>query len=122
MSTYNPSAEKQIWVYIAGPYTKPDPVANTHRALKFATSIRKQNVIPFVPHMTLLWQAVTPQPYDFWLKIGLDYLKRCDALYRLSGESEGSDKEEKFAHQHGIPVFHDLKDFWDWVRRELYGR
>lgn len=42
-------------VYIAGPYTNPDPVANTHNAIKIADQLYVDGVcVPIIPHLTLL--------------------------------------------------------------------
>ncbi len=91
-------------VYIAGPYSDPDPVANTHEAIKIANSI-EDVCTPFIPHLTLLWHLITPKPYPKWLALDMAYLARFDALYRFGGASGGADKEVDFAREHGIRVF-----------------
>lgn len=38
-------------VYVAGPITIPEPMANTHRAIKVAPELLDSGlVVPFVPH------------------------------------------------------------------------
>ena len=36
-------------VYIAGPYTKPDPVKNTHRMIQIADRLMDLGVVPGTP-------------------------------------------------------------------------
>ena len=103
-------------VYIAGPYSKPDPVENTHEAVRVATALLDDGrCAPVVPHTTLLWHLITPRPYDTWLALDLDVLARCDVLLRLPGESSGADGEVEFARAHGIPVAFDVAYLLDWV-------
>jgi hypothetical protein len=91
------------WLYVAGPYAHPDPVLNTHRTIRVATAIREHTeYVPFVPHLTMLWHAVTPRPVEWWYAIDLEHLSRCDFLLRLPGESSGADREMAFAAKRGI--------------------
>jgi Domain of unknown function (DUF4406) len=110
-----PYAERPL-VYIAGPYTHPDPVENTHRTIRFATKLIDEGLVtPVVPHLTLLWHLVVPRPLEFWYEYDIATLARCDALYRLPGESHGADREVEFAREKGIPVFTDLDALHGWV-------
>jgi len=42
------------------------------------------------------------------MKQGSSWLNVCDGLYRMSGDSPGSDVEVSQAKENGIPVFHDF--------------
>lgn len=95
------------WVYVAGPYTKPDPVHNTAKAVKMGTFLRQQGFIPIVPHLTMFWDYIDPAPYEEWLIYDLHLIDRCDVLLRLPGESSGADKEVEYALNHGMQVYHD---------------
>jgi hypothetical protein len=100
-------------VYIAGPYTNPDPVENTHTIVLFATGlVEAGRVTPIVPHLSLLWHLVTPRPIDFWYAYDLEVLARCDYLLRVGGASTGADAEVKEAHRLGIPVVHDVGELY----------
>ena len=105
-------------VYIAGPYSMPDPVLNTRSALLLASELYASNeghVVPLVPHLTLLWNLVKPEPLDFWYAYDLHLVRRCDALFRISGESTGATDEVREAHRLGIPVFTDTAALEDWA-------
>lgn len=95
-------------VYIAGPYTNPDPVENVHNTCKFATELMQMTPlwVPFVPHLTMLWHAITPMPYETWLDVDLAHMANCDAVIRLPGASSGADAEIAYARTIILPVFH----------------
>ena len=103
-------------VYVAAPYTRPDPVENTHRLIKAVDGmIDDGHVTPVAPHLTLLWHLVSPRPLDFWYSYDLATLARCDALLRLPGESTGADREVAFALDQAMPVFYDHVDLCEWA-------
>lgn len=105
-------------VYIAGPYTKPDPVENTRRAIEVGEAIEHNLVTNvFIPHLSLLWHIVSPAPIERWYERDHAVLARCDALYRMEGESLGADMEVEFARERGIWVFTDMAEMELWRRR-----
>lgn len=98
-------------IYIAGPYSKPDPVENTHRAIKAGDAVWAAGGCPVIPHLSMLWHAVSPAPYGTWLERDLGLLHRCDGLLRLPGESAGADGEVEFARLH-------CREFFTWAVME----
>jgi len=101
-------------IYISGPYTKPDPVENTHKAIQIAEEIIRLGCTPYIPHLNLLWHLVYPHPIDFWYEMDIDILPRCDAVLRLSGDSRGADTEILLAQQLSIPIFYFLDELKSW--------
>lgn len=93
-------------VYIAGPYTHPDPIENTHRAAKVGMAIYEHtdDLVPMVPHLSLLWHMVCPRPPQFWYDIDLDQMEHCQAITRLPGASSGADIEMERAAELGLEV------------------
>jgi len=104
-------------IYIAGPYTKPDPVLNTRHAVVAAERIEALGTDVFIPHLSLLWHLVSPAPYERWCERDNAVLDRCDALFRIPGESVGADAEEERARRLGMPVFSvgDHKAMARWI-------
>lgn len=97
-------------VYIAGPYTHPDPVTNTQAAIHAANRMHAGGAMtPLVPHLSMLWHMATPRPVEHWYAYDLELLDHCDALLRIPGESSGADLEVEHAHQQGIPVFYSQR-------------
>lgn len=103
-------------VYVAGPYTNPDPVENTHNAIKAADDLYVRGVcVPIIPHLSLLWHMVRPHTdVNFWYDYDILIMLRCDAVLRLPGVSSGADREVEIAVAHNIPVFDRDDELVDW--------
>lgn len=80
-------------VYVAGPYTNPDPVWNTHTTVIEAEKIEALGCDIVIPHLSLLWHAISPAPLERWYQRDLAVMHRCDAVVRLRGASTGADAE-----------------------------
>ena len=91
-------------IYIAGPYTFPDPVENTRTACRAGDAVWAAGGCPVVPHLSMLWHVFSPADYQTWLDRDLGLLARCDAVLRLPGESAGADLECAYAREHETPV------------------
>ncbi len=91
-------------IYLAGPFTEPDPVENAHRMLQIADAILEAGFTPLIPHLTLAWHLVSPKPYATWLAYDRHLLARCDVLLRVPGYSHGATQECTFADELAIPV------------------
>jgi nucleoside 2-deoxyribosyltransferase len=101
-------------VYVAGPYTHPDPVVNTRNAILAGDELAQCGHIPWIPHLNIQWHMVCPHEPDFWYQYDLFWLDSCDAVLRLSGESTGADREVAFAKAKGIPVFSSVGQFLNY--------
>lgn len=97
-----------IRVYIAGQYTVGDPVVNVRRAMDAATTLLERGYAPYLPHLTMFWHLVSPQPYETWMNLDIEWVRACDALLRLPGESPGADREVFAAKAAGIPVYYSI--------------
>jgi hypothetical protein len=117
---------EQPLVYISGPYSHPDPIANTRKMIKIADALFRLHVTPLVPHFTLFWHLVRPRSYQFWLEYDLQLLSRADVVLRVPGRSEGADAEIAHARQLRIPVLHPgsgrIQDCVSAVRDWILGR
>lgn len=91
--------------YVAGPYTKPDPVINVRRAVQVGDILTKAGAAVIVPHLSMLWHLISPKPIDCWYAQDLDLLAHCSMLVRIPGESTGADLEVEFAEATGIKVY-----------------
>lgn len=102
-------------IYVAGPYTKGDVAVNVTTAVRAADSVLRAGHIPFVPHLTHFWHLLEPHDYETWLAYDFEWLRQCDAMIRLPGESVGADREETEARRLGMPVL-TLEAFLEHVR------
>ena len=95
----------KTYVYIAGPYTRGDCVQNVRRAILVADRLATQGFVPFIPHLSHFWHFLCPHEIQFWYDLDLAWLRKCDCLLRLSGDSMGANLEVTVAREHGIPVY-----------------
>ena len=102
-------------VYIAGPYTKGDPVWNTKAAILAGEMVVEVGHTPYIPHLNLLWHFATPHSPEFWYNYDLEWLILCDCLIRLKGESPGANREVAYAKERGIPVY-TMSEFYDIIK------
>ena len=91
-------------IYIAGPYTEPDPVLNVRRACEAADRVLAAGGLPYVPHLSHLWHLIKPKSYEEWVAIDLAMLAHCDGFWRLSGASPGAEREEREAQKLGLGI------------------
>lgn len=95
-----------IRVYIAGPYTKGNVNENVREAVLAADELVALGYLPFVPHLYHLWDLMQPHPYEHWMMLDMGWLRTCDVLLRLPGESSGADREVAEMRRLGRPVVH----------------
>ncbi len=89
---------------------------NVRRAVEAAEQVRGLGMVPFVPHLTALWQMMSPHAeYDYWLPMDLAWLDRCDAVLRLPGWSKGADMEMAYALRIGKPVVDSIQELLNWA-------
>ena len=98
------------YIYIAGPYSKGDPVVNTANVIKAADILAIAGYIPFIPHLTLFWHFLNPHDIDFWYKYDMAWLAKCDYLLRLPGESPGADNEVYWAKKLGMLIYYSVEE------------
>lgn len=100
-------------VYIASPYTKGGLEANVRRQIETADQLRKLGHLPYAPLLDHYWHVACPHPYEYWMQMSLEWLRKADAVVRLPGESAGADAEVAEALRLGIPVYLGIEAFVD---------
>lgn len=115
------TVDRRPRVYIAGPY-RSDPLRGTANAIEAGDDLARLGVIPFVPHLSIVWDAWRPNPERFYLDFDLDWLAACDALYRLPGSSAGADAEVCRMLELGRPVFFRVGELVRWADAWRAGR
>lgn len=107
-------------VYVAGPYTKPDPVLNTKAAILLGHQLLDRGYAPLIPHLTHYMEAVRSRPYEDWMQMDFEWVKAADAVLRMPGESSGADREVTLAKSLSIPVFYSLEELKNDWRNHVY--
>ena len=105
-------------VYVAGPYTKGDVAMNVKLAIEAGNNLRALGHVPFIPHLTHFWHMLYSHDIEYWYAYDLEWLKKCDAVFRISGESKGADEEERVAKELGLPVFYSYADLVSHNRKD----
>jgi hypothetical protein len=108
-------------IYVAGPYTHPDPVLNVREACLVGDQITAMGAAAVVPHLSMLWHTISPRPIDVWYARDLDLLDHCHAVALLPGESKGAEAEVCYARDRGIPVWSTdhpaaMRHLHAWIR------
>jgi hypothetical protein len=113
---------KSYRVYIGGPMTSSGSfTGNVRDGIDAANQVLNAGHIPFLPHMTMVWELVYRRAYSDWMAWDLAWLAQCEAMIRLPGESAGAEIEVTFCHQHGIPVFYSVEAFLAWSSSDERG-
>ena len=95
-------------IYIAAPYAG-NTEQNVKAACDAADAVSRLGHFPFVPHLTMFWHRSPKRPYDYWLEQDRVWLRLCDAVLRIGGESPGADAEVAEAEGLGIPVYYSIE-------------
>jgi hypothetical protein len=106
-------------IYIAGPYSIGDVAINVHNAIVAGNAVANLGHTPFIPHLTHFWHLQISHEYEFWMKQDSEWLKVCDALLRLPGESSGADREVADAKKLGIPVYYSLAEIPNHIENNV---
>ena len=76
--------KRPLWirpvVYVAGPYTTPDPITNTQAAVLTGERLWNLGFLPYIPHLSMLSHLISPHEYGYWLKQGLAWVQHCDIM------------------------------------------
>lgn len=107
-------------VYIASPYSIGNTNRNVLNSLNAFDELLTEGFSPFSPlAMNHFVDLVHPRNYEDWMTYDLEWVATCDAVLRLQGESKGADREVRYAHGIGIPVFYGFPDLMRW-KREMW--
>jgi hypothetical protein len=101
-------------IFVAGPYSNGDVAQNVKLAITWADKLMSAGFAVFVPHLSHFQHMVHARPYEDWTANDNAILRRCDAVFRIAGESHGADAEMALAAKLGIPVFDALVDLLEW--------
>jgi hypothetical protein len=112
---------RKLHVYVAGAYsgaTAKEVEANVRVAMDAGDRLEDLGLRAFIPHLSHFRHARKARPYEEWMDIDFDWIRRCDALFRIRGKSSGGDREVAFARGARIPVFFDEADLRKWAMAE----
>ena len=103
-------ARRKMRIYIAGPYTKGDTAVNVRNSI-FAQDYIEATLgqMAYNPLLSHFQHLVIPHnDVGYWYAKDIDWLKMCDGILRLEGESHGADEEVRVARELGMTVFYSV--------------
>jgi CYTH domain-containing protein len=112
-----PGLQKGDSIYVSGPYTKGNVNENVQRAVTVAEKMKEFGLVPFIPHLYHLWDLISPHHYQYWMELCVDWVPKCQALFRIPGDSSGADIETELAEKAGIPIFTNYPDLYVALER-----
>lgn len=101
---------KPIKVFISSPFSIGDKADNVFAQLKAANQLMNYGFVPFVPLLSYYQDISFPRPYQDWIDNDLEWLRVCDVVLRLPGESKGADGEVQEAIRLGIQVVYSIEE------------
>lgn len=99
-----------VKVYLSSKYSDGDPEENVQTQINVGNILIDHGFNPFIPLLSHYVDKKQPRPYNYWLGALIEWLKICDCVLRLPGESSGADMEEQFAKKLGIPIFYSVDE------------
>ena len=97
-------------VFISSPYTIGDVAVNVKIQMDAADELITLGFAPFAPLMSHFQHMAHPRPYEDWTRLDLEWLKVCNAILRLPGESKGADREVELARSLGMPIYYSIAE------------
>ena len=93
-------------IYIAGPLNG-DVDAHVSEAERVAFELAKRRVMFYCPHYNAQKHFALKLPESYWIAMGLEVLRRCDAVLLLEGwgKSSGTLGEIDEAESCNIPIY-----------------
>lgn len=102
-------------MYISGPISLGDQFRNVQVAIDAFNDLMDAGIFSYCPHTTCFMNMTRQRSHKEWLRYDvLAMLPRCNAVWRLPGESVGADEECREARRLGIPVFDQFSDVVHW--------
>lgn len=112
-------------IYIAGPYRAPsewEVRMNIREAEHHALMVWQYGAVALCPHKNTAGFGGAPGCIDdTWLQGDLELLKRCDALWAITGwrDSTGATREVEYAREHHIHCLFSIQEMIDFIQRDL---
>lgn len=119
---------QSLLIYVAGPMTV-NFIGGLIDALDVGARLIEMGHVPYLPQTLMLMDVRktstadlmpgTPV-YEAWMDFDFRVIDKCDAVYRLPGDSTGADREVVYCKAQSKMVFNDLSEV-PWARAKITG-
>jgi len=106
-----------IKVYIASPYSNGDKEQNVALQLMVFEYLANHGYAPYAPLWSHFQNLVYQRPWEDWMRLDKEWVKMCDCVLRLEGESRGADIEVALAKRKAKPVFYSERELINYYNR-----
>lgn len=96
-------------IFVSGPVSS-DPYGCIPKAIAKFDELWDEGWCPILPQLSVFQNMFSEHEYEEWMEYFDAIISRCDALYRMEGDSFGADREVERAERLGIPVFYEGMD------------
>lgn len=98
-------------IYIACPYTKGDVALNVRTSIVVQDYLESLGHMVYNPLLSHFQHLIRPHlDVNYWYQRDLRWLRECDAVLRLEGESVGADREVETAKDLNMPIYYSAFD------------
>lgn len=101
-------------IYISGPISKGNWPDNYWNFCSTFDRLVELGFAPFNPGGSMMHPGHHLIPHETWIEIDLPWVAVADAVFRITGESDGADRECELARELGIPIFVSTGDLLIW--------
>ena len=98
-----------IKVYIASPYRIGDKEDNVAISIRVASHLIDAGFNPYVPLFNHFIDIRYSKKVEVWMALDLEWVAKCDCVFRLPGASRGADLEVEIATKINLPVFYTVE-------------
>ena len=110
------------YVYVAHPITIGGPDKNMRKMIDACQEVWKLGHYAYGAFGNLIWEVVYPKNEKEYLDHDIAWLKKCDIVWRIPGESKGADYEVKIAKELGIKVVYNLTQLKNALHKTIRER
>ena len=115
---------RPLSIYVAGPLSNNETWSHTTQwqnmlnAIEAGAELKEKGHYPFVPHYSYMMTNMGHHfTYGDWLEEDFVWIEKCEALYRMEGDSAGADLELKHARNLGKIIFLGMEEVPDLRNR-----
>lgn len=110
--------QQRLWIMVAGPYragarSEEEKRSNLAKLNRAALEIFRKGHVPIIGvnmALPMIHEAGEDFYSEIMMPVSLSLCDRCDAIFRIEGESSGADQEVAVFKERGKVIFRNLEE------------